>query len=82
MIDNPIKELLYSLGTNTQVITLEYLNRVSDILLKYNVNLQTYGNVFRFLEYLEEKGCIRIDKDNNKDVFILTGLYNYGKNIK
>ena len=76
-----VKELLFELGTNTQDITLEYLNKVNKILLKYSINLRTYDKVFNFLEYLEENNCVTIHKDTDRDVFVLTGLYNYGKKI-
>jgi aldehyde:ferredoxin oxidoreductase len=79
--DNPIKELLFELGTNSQDITLDYLLKVNKLLLKYGVNLVTYGNVFNFLEYLEENHCVKIHKDETKNIFILTGLYNYGEII-
>jgi hypothetical protein len=78
-IDNPIKELLVELGTNSQEITLDYLYKINTLLLKYGVNLNTYGHVFNFLEYLEENRCVKIHKDNAKNIFIMTGLYNYGK---
>jgi hypothetical protein len=81
MTDNPIKELLFELGTSSQEITLDYLTKVNKLLLNHGVNLKTYGHIFNFLEYLEENNCVKIHKHNNKDVFVLTGLHNYGKNI-
>jgi len=79
MTNNPIKELLFELGTNSQDITLDYLLKVNKLLLRYGVNLVTYGNVFNFLEYLEENYCVKIHKDETKNIFILTGLHNYGE---
>ena len=79
MTNNPIKELLFELGTNSQDITLDYLQKINRLLLKYNVNLNTYGHIFNFLEYLEEKGCVTITKHNTGKYYIITGLYNYGE---
>jgi predicted transcriptional regulator len=79
MTNNPIKELLFELGTNSQDITLDYLQKVNKLLLKYDVNLNTYGHIFNFLEYLEEKGCVTITKHNTGKYYIITGLYNYGE---
>lgn len=81
MIDNPIKELLFELGTSSQAITYDYLHKVNKVLKKYNVILQTYGQVFNFLEYLEENGCVEITKHNTDNYYIITGLYEYGKNV-
>jgi len=78
-IDNPIKELLFELGTGSQDITLDYLFEVNQVLLKYGINLKTYTSAFNFLEYLEEAGCVRITKHTNNDYYIITGLYNYGE---
>ncbi len=79
MTDNPIKELLFELGTSSQDITLDYLQKVNRLLLKYNVSLNTYGHIFNFLEYLEEAGCVTISKHSTKNYYIITGLYNYGE---
>lgn len=79
MTNNPIKELLFELGTNSQDITLDYLHKVNRLMLKYGVKLNTYGNIFNFLEYLEEKGCVTIKKHSTKNYYIITGLYNYGE---
>ena len=82
MTNNPIKELLFELGTNSQDITLDYLHKVNRLLLKYDVSLDTYGHIFNFLEYLEEKGCVTITKHNTGKYYIITGIYNYGKIIQ
>jgi hypothetical protein len=79
MTNNPIKELLFELGTNSQDITLDYLQKVNRLLVKYDVSLNTYGYIFNFLEYLEEKGCVTITKHNTGKYYIITGLYNYGE---
>jgi hypothetical protein len=79
MTNNPIKELLFELGTNSQDITLDYLQKVNKLLVKYDVSLNTYGHIFNFLEYLEEKGCVTITKHNTGKYYIITGLYNYGE---
>lgn len=81
MTDNPIKELLFELGTSSRDITLDYLQAVNKLLLKYGVNLVTYGQVFNFLEYLEENGCVEITKHKSNQYYIITGLYEYGKNV-
>ena len=78
-IDNPIKELLFELGTSSQNITFDYLQKVNKLLLKYDVELDTYGDIFNFLEYLEEAGCVTLTKHPANGYYILTGLYNYGK---
>lgn len=80
-IDNPIKELLFELGTSSQNITLDYLHKVNTLLVKYGIKSQTYGNVFNFLEYLEEAGCVKITKHTNGNYYTITGLYNYGENV-
>jgi aldehyde:ferredoxin oxidoreductase len=80
-IDNPIKELLFELGTSSQNITLDYLHKVNKLLVKYGIKSQTYGNVFNFLEYLEETGCVKITKHTDGDYYTITGLYNYGENV-
>jgi hypothetical protein len=82
MTNNPIKELLFELGTGSQDITLDYLHKVNKLLLKYNINLGTYEHIFNFLEYLEENHCVKIHKDETKNIFILTGLYNYGEIVQ
>jgi predicted transcriptional regulator len=79
MTNNPIKELLFELGTGSQDITLDYLQKVNRLLVKYDVNLNTYGHIFNFLEYLEEKGCVKIKKHSTGKYYIITGLYNYGE---
>ena len=79
MTNNPIKELLFELGTNSQDITLDYLQKVNKLLVKYDVKLNTYDHIFNFLEYLEEKGCVTITKHNTGKYYIITGLYNYGE---
>jgi len=78
-IDNPIKELLFELGTGSQNITFDYLKKVNKLLIKYDVELGTYGNIFNFLEYLEEAGCVKLTKHPADGYYIITGLYNYGK---
>jgi len=78
-IDNPIKELLFELGTSSQNITLDYLHKVNKLLSKYGINLNTYTNAFNFLEYLEEAGCVKITKQTSGDYYIITGLYKYGE---
>jgi aldehyde:ferredoxin oxidoreductase len=80
-IDNPIKELLFELGTSSQNITFDYLQKVNKLLVKYGVKLNTYGNVFNFLEYLEEAGCVKLTKHPANGYYIITGLYNYGENV-
>jgi hypothetical protein len=80
-IDNPIKELLFELGTSSQSITFDYLHKVNTLLIKYGIKSKTYGNVFNFLEYLEEAGCVKITKHNTNNYYIITGLYNYGENV-
>ena len=79
MIDNPIKELLFELGTGSQNITLDYLHKVHRLLVKYGIKSKTYNNVFNFLEYLEEAGCVKITKHSTSKYYIITGLYNYGE---
>lgn len=79
MTNNPIKELLFELGTSSQDITLDYLHKVNRLLIKYNVSLNTYGHIFNFLEYLEERGCVKITKHSTCKYYIITGLYNYGE---
>jgi hypothetical protein len=79
MTNNPIKELLFELGTSSQDITLDYLHKVNRLLIKYNVSLNTYGHIFNFLEYLEERGCVKITKHSTGKYYIITGLYNYGE---
>ena len=80
-IDNPIKELLFELGTNSQDITLDYLHKVNRLLLKYNASLGTYDHIFDFLEYLEKNGCVTITKHGADKYYTITGLYNYGKDV-
>jgi aldehyde:ferredoxin oxidoreductase len=80
-IDNPIKELLFELGTSSQAITLDYLHKVNRLLEKYGIRSETYGNVFNFLEYLEENGCVTITKHSTGKYYTITGLYNYGKDV-
>ena len=78
-IDNPIKELLFELGTSSQNITFDYLKKVNKLLVKYDVELGTYGDIFNFLEYLEEAGCVKLTKHPTDGYYIITGLYNYGE---
>jgi len=78
-IDNPIKELLFELGTSNQNITFDYLKKVNKLLVKYDVELGTYVNIFNFLEYLEEAGCVKLTKHPTDGYYIITGLYNYGE---
>jgi len=80
-IDNPIKELLFELGTSSQAITLDYLQKVNKLLVKYDISLDTYGHIFNFLEFLEEKGCVKIVKHSTGKYYTITGLYNYGKDV-
>ena len=77
--NNPFQDILSALGTDTIVITMEYLGALKNICADYNVNFTTYGAVFDMLRFLELNKCVSI-QENEKGEYTMTGLYQYGKN--
>jgi len=80
-IGNPIRELLHELQTDTKTITLEYLHKLGTLFQKYGVRFNNYGAVFEMLEFLEQNGCITIQKQSDGS-YTITGLYTYGKKLQ
>ena len=76
--NNPFQDILSALGTDTVLVTLDYLKMVKAACLEHDVHFSTYGTVFDMLRFLEEKGCLAI-KELATGEYTITGLYTYGK---
>ena len=76
--NNPFQDILSALGTDTILVTIDYLKVVHNICASHNVVFSTYGAIFDMLRFLEENGCIAI-KEQATGEYTITGLYNYGK---
>jgi len=78
MTKNPFKVLLHELGTNTLLVTMDYLDAIKKLFYAYDVEFVNYSQVFEMLEYLQQHGCLNI-KQRGDGSYTITGLYNYGE---
>lgn len=75
---NPFRIIVDKLSDTPAPITLEYLNWVNLVLQQHNVVLETYGEVFRVLEYLADAGVVEIGVTD--DYHVIKKVNNFGKN--
>lgn len=76
---NPFKIIVEDLPSETwRKVTIEYLDWVHKLLKPHNIEVSTYGDVFKVLEYLAEHGAI--DLQNCEDHHQIRKGSNFGKN--
>lgn len=75
---NPFRIIVDKLSETPAPVTLEYLSWVNLVLQEHGIFLETYGEVFRVLEYLADAGVVELDSDN--DCHVIKKVNNFGKN--
>lgn len=77
-IINPFKNIVFGLNTESWTkVSLDYLEQTHKLLKAAGVPLETYGDVFKVLEFLYEHGAI--DLKQEEDYHFIKGI-NFGKN--
>lgn len=63
---NPFREIVEHLGDDWRKVSLEYLDWVAARLRHQGVPLETYGDIFRVLEWLHERGAVELQHNDNE----------------
>lgn len=72
---NPFQTLLTGLSaTDYTPVTLEYLRYVSDTINVPNIIVQTYGEAFQTLVFLDTAKVIELVKDTEAEIFKIRKL--------
>lgn len=63
---NPLKIIVDDLSPDSwRKVTLEYLDWVNKLMKQCDIHLDTYGEVFKILEYLDEHNAIELQNDED-----------------
>ena len=74
---NPFKQIVDDLPQDTwRKVSLEYLEWVSKLLREHNIKLETYGEVFKVLEFLAEHRAV--DLEQKEDCHLIRKGSNFG----
>lgn len=69
-MENPFRILLTQLDTEKwQIVTLKFLDTVTDLINKDKELILTYGEAFKVLEFLAEAQVIDLESVENTDIF-------------
>lgn len=72
---NPFQTLLTGLSaTEYTPVTLEYLKHVSDVVNEQGIVIQTYGEAFQTLVFLDTARAIELVQDTETEVFKIRKL--------
>lgn len=75
---NPFRIIIADLSEDTwRKVTLEYLEWVNQLLRQHGIALDTYGEVFAILEYLERAGVIEFQ--HTDDYHLIRKTTYFGK---
>lgn len=70
LIENPFKTLLTQLHTETwQLVTLDFLKLVHDLVNRDEQLIQTYGEAFEVLRFLESAQVVELEPAEKHGVF-------------
>lgn len=76
---NPFREIVNKLSFSAwQDVTIEYLEWVNQLLKEQSIELETYGDVFKVLEFLNEHEVIELKTD--EDRHLIRKGQNFGEN--
>lgn len=78
---NPFREIVNKLSPHSwQDVTIEYLEWVAQLLKQHNVRPETYGDVFKVLEFLSENGVVELKDDEDREKTLIRKGQNFGEN--
>lgn len=76
---NPFNRIIEDLSlVEYRVVTLHYLDWIRMLLKPYDISPETYGDVFKVLEYLAEHGAVDLQQEN--ELHIVRKGACFGKN--
>jgi hypothetical protein len=78
---NPFREIVDKLSLHAwQDVTIEYLEWVAQLLKQHGVKPETYGDVFKVLEFLHENAAVELKDDEDREKTLIRKGQNFGKN--
>lgn len=75
---NPFRVIVEDLPDTWTKVSIDYLDWISTLLKPYNIPVETYGDIFKVLEYLFDSGAIDLVSEDDHN--LIRKRQYFGKN--